>query len=91
MFPSDAAGPLPVLFIVSEIIPANEELEGSGQCGVFSLCVCSLMQVNVEKLFSAFCMNMNNREVQSARSILNSVSGKKATSTVVLHFTLQHL
>lgn len=34
---------------------------------------------------------MNNREVQSARSILNPVSGKKATSGVVLHFTLQHL
>lgn len=28
LFPSDAAGLLPVLFIVSEIIPANEELGG---------------------------------------------------------------
>lgn len=39
LFPSDAAGLLPVLFIVSEIIPANEELGGSGQCAVFSVCL----------------------------------------------------
>ncbi len=30
LFPGDAAGLLPVLFIVSEIMPANEELGGSG-------------------------------------------------------------